>query len=94
MVLNERERWIHYFSVLTMFGMAEGLDRSLIMIIINKIRGQRCRKLTNEEVEEIIIDMKEEQLAGRAVMDEIIWNSESHGIRDGKGYWGGMDDYV
>jgi len=37
-----------------------------------KIRKERCRKLTDGDVEEIITDLHEEQQAGKIVMDEIL----------------------
>jgi len=37
-----------------------------------KIRKERCRKLTDEEVDKALTDMHEEQQAGKIVMDEIL----------------------
>jgi len=37
-----------------------------------KIRKERCRKLTDKDVDEALTDMHEEQQAGKIVMDEIL----------------------
>ena len=72
MALNDRERWIHYFSLLTIFGIIEKIPKEIIMGLGKKIRDERFRKLTDEQIDEILQEMQEEQQAGKIVMDEIL----------------------
>ena len=37
-----------------------------------KIRKERCRKITDKDVKEILGDLHEEQRAGKIAMDEIL----------------------
>ena len=72
MTLSERERYIHYLSVLSCFGIMEQIPREVIIRLAEDIRHERCRKLTDRETEEIINEIKIEQMAGKSAMDEIM----------------------
>ena len=45
-----------------------------IRLLQKEMRKNRCRKLTDEEVNELWEDMKEEVLNGRAVYEEMVAN--------------------
>ena len=72
MTLTEREKYIHYLSVLSCFGIMEHIPREVVVRLAEDIRNERCRRLTDKQVEEIIEEMKVEQMAGKTAMDEIM----------------------
>ena len=72
MTLTQRERYIHYLSVLSCFGIMEQIPKEVVVRLADDIRQERCRKLTDREVEDIINEMRAEQLAGKNAMDEIM----------------------
>ena len=72
MTLSERERYIHYLSVLSCFGLMEQIPREVGVRLAEDIRQERCRKLSDREIEDIISEMKVEQMAGKSAMDEIM----------------------
>ena len=70
MALNDREKFImHMTTVMTLSTMGDPID---IRLLQKEMRKNRCRKLTDEEVNELWEDMKEEKLNGRAVYEEMI----------------------
>jgi len=72
MALNEKERWIHYMSLLSIFGIIERIPKDIIMTLAMKIARERCRKLTQKDFNKILSEIHEEQQAGKVVMDEIL----------------------
>ena len=72
MTLSERERYIHYISVLSCFGIMEQIPREVILRLAEDIRKERCRKLSDIDVEDIIGEIKVEQIAGKTAMEEIM----------------------
>ena len=72
MALSERERWIHYFSVITTFGMLEDLPKEHIIRLAKEIKNERCRSLSDKDMMDIIKEMGDEQHAGKIAMDEIL----------------------
>ena len=72
MTLSERERYIHYLSVLSCFGIMEEIPRTVILNLAEDIRNERCRKLSDEDVVDIVEEMKSEQMAGKTAMEEIM----------------------
>tara|TARA_Y100000310_G_scaffold218078_1_gene219229 strand:- start:737 stop:1015 length:279 start_codon:yes stop_codon:yes gene_type:complete len=72
MALSDREKFImHMTTVMTLSTMGDPID---IRLLQKEMRKNRCRKLTDEEVNELWEDMKEEVLNGRAVYEEMIAN--------------------
>ena len=72
MALNDREKFImHMTTVMTLSTMGDPID---IRLLQKEMRKNRCRKLTDEEVNELWEDMKEEVLNGKAVYEEMIAN--------------------
>ena len=72
MALNDREKFImHMTTVMTLSTMGDPID---IRLLQKEMRKNRCRKLTDEEVNEFWEDMKEEVLNGRAVYEEMVAN--------------------
>ena len=75
MTLSERERYIHYLSVLSCFGIMEQIPKEVIVRLAEDIRHERCRKLTDRETEV-------EQMAGKSAMDEIMRKGFGHETRE------------
>ena len=70
MTLNDREKFImHMVTVMTLASIGDQID---IKLLQKEIRKGRVRKLTDEEVDILWEDMKEEILNGRAVYEEMI----------------------
>tara|TARA_B100000470_G_C19770438_1_gene382705 strand:+ start:511 stop:774 length:264 start_codon:yes stop_codon:yes gene_type:complete len=70
MTLNDREKFImHMVTVMTLASFGDDIDVKLLQ---KEIRKGRTRNLTDEEVDILWEDMKEEILNGRAVYEEMI----------------------
>tara|TARA_Y100001951_G_C11072523_1_gene146862 strand:- start:110 stop:379 length:270 start_codon:yes stop_codon:yes gene_type:complete len=70
MALNDREKFImHMVTIMTLASMGDPIDVKLLQ---KEIRKGRVRKLTDEEVDILWEDMKEEILNGRAVYEEMV----------------------
>jgi hypothetical protein len=50
----------------------EQIPKEVIMRLAEDIRKERCRKLSDKEVEDIVEEMKVEQIAGKTAMEEIM----------------------
>ena len=72
MPLSERERWIHYFSLISVFGFVEHIPRNELMQLAETIRQGRCRKLSREEADGIIKEIGDETLHGQIAMDDLL----------------------
>lgn len=72
MTLSDREKFImHMVTVMTLASLGDPID---IKLLQKELRKGRVRKLTDEDVNEIWEDMKEEVLNGRIVYEEMIAN--------------------
>ena len=60
---------MHMVTIMTLATMGDPID---IKLLQKEIRKGRVRKLTDEEVDILWEDMKEEILNGRAVYEEMI----------------------
>ena len=91
MTLSDRERFImHMATVMTISTIGDPID---IVGIQNQIRENRCRKLTDKQVNELFEDIKEEVLNGRAVYEEMISKlNPDHKLF--RGDMGDIDDLV
>ena len=70
MTLNDRERFImHMVTVMTLSSLGDPID---IKLLQTELRKGRARKLTDEDVNIIWKDMKEEVINGRAIYEEMI----------------------
>jgi hypothetical protein len=50
----------------------EQIPKEVIMRLAEDIRKERCRKLSDRDVEDIVEEMKVEQIAGKTAMEEIM----------------------
>ena len=60
---------MHMITVMTLATMGDPID---IYLVQKEIRKGRVRKLTDEEVDQLWEDIKEEVLNGRAVYEEMV----------------------
>jgi|TARA_R110002020_G_scaffold249930_1_gene463966 ribosomal protein S13 len=72
MSLSPREKWIHYFSLLTVFGFVEKIPKKEIMGLADVIRQERCRDISEEEAVEMMREIQEETMHGQIAMDELM----------------------
>ena len=70
MALSDREKFImHMVTVMTLASLGDPIDISSLQ---KELRKGRVRKLTDEDVNKIWEDMKEEVINGRAIYEEMI----------------------
>ena len=72
MTLTAREKWIHYFSIITIFGFVEHIPRDQLLKLAETIRQERCRPLSREEADSIIKEIGEETLHGQIAIDDML----------------------
>ena len=72
MTLTAREKWIHYFSIITIFGFVEHIPRDELLKLTDAIRQERCRHLSREEADSIIKEIGEETLHGQIAIDDML----------------------
>ena len=72
LALSDRERWIHYFSVISAFGSAERIPTHQLFKLAETIRQERCRHLSREEADSIIKEISEESIHGQIVLDDLL----------------------
>ena len=54
MTLTAKEKWVHYFSLISVFGFVEHIPRDELIELADRIRHERCRHLSREEADSII----------------------------------------
>jgi len=70
MSLSDREKFImHMVTVMTLSAMGDPID---IQLVQREMRKNRIRKLTDDEINSIWDDLKEEVLNGKAVYEEMM----------------------
>jgi len=70
MTLNDREKFImHMATVMTLASVGDTID---IREVQRHVRKGRCRNLTDEDVVNLLDDIKEEVLNGRAIYEEML----------------------
>ena len=72
MTLTTKEKWIHYFSLITVFGFVEHIPRDELLKLTDAIRQERCRHLSREEADSIIKEISEESIHGQIAIDDLI----------------------
>ena len=72
MTLTTKEKWIHYFSLITVFGFVEHIPRDQLLKLAETIRQERCRPLSREEADSIIKEISEESIHGQIVLNDLL----------------------
>ena len=72
MTLTAKEKWVHYFSLISAFGFIEHIPRDELIELADRIRHERCRHLSREEADSIIKEIGEESLHGQIVLNDLL----------------------
>ena len=72
MTLTERERFIHYYTALTVGGIIQHACPDCVGEMLAGVMNQRCKKLTETEANEVLADFRDEAVGGCNAMDDII----------------------
>ena len=71
MPLSDREKLINHIAVIETFGKYEGHPREELFALIEMFRKERCRKVSREETQEILNELKDESLAAHIMINEL-----------------------
>ena len=72
MTLTERERFIHYYTALTVGGIIQHACPDCVHEMLVGVLDKRCKKLTETEANEVLADFRDEAVGGCNIMDDII----------------------
>ena len=72
MSLTQRERFIHYYTALTVGGIVKHACPDCISEMLTGVLNKRCKKLTEIEASEVLADFRDEAVGGCNIMDDII----------------------
>ena len=72
MTLTERERFIHYYTALTVGGIIQHACPDCVHEMLTGVLNKRCKKLTETEANEVLADFRDETVGGCNIMGDII----------------------
>ena len=72
MTLTERERFIHYYTALTVGGIIQHACPDCVGEMLTGVLNKRCKKLTETEANEVLADFRDETVGGCNIMGDII----------------------
>ena len=77
-LLTDREKWlVHFCNIFTMSSMAEMPDRHhMVLHMMEMIRRERCRSLTDENIDKLLEEINEEMLGGKNMLKYFMGNNE------------------
>ena len=77
-MLTDREKWlVHFCSIFAMSSMTEMPDRDhMVVHMMEMIRRERCRSLTDENVDKLLGEVNEEMLGGKNMLKYLMENDE------------------
>ena len=78
MSLNERERMVHMCTAMCILGEIHGEPASLTKVKLAEMAKERCRKLTMQEIDEIMSEVDVDAIACHIVMDYLANEKQSH----------------
>ena len=78
-MLNDRERMILHFCCTTTIAKLTGISHRDVIVekIVDEIRENRCRSLTDGEIADLLEDISEEMEGGRNMFNYLI-DEEKH----------------
>ena len=83
MSLTPREKWVHMYTVISIVGRTRGDPSDVIHDIIESMRHERCRNLTNKQIRELVDELEEESLACGNAIDYIMDEMGAHACGGG-----------
>ena len=78
MSLNERERMVHMCTAMCILGEIHGEPASLTKVKLAEMAKERCRKLTMQEIDEIMSEVDVDAIACYTVMEYLANEKQSH----------------
>lgn len=78
MSLNERERMVHMCTAMGILGELHGEPASLTKEKLAEMAKERCRKLTMQDIDEIMSDVDVDAIACSTAMDYLANEKQSH----------------
>ena len=78
MSLNERERMVHMYTAMCILGEIHGEPASLTKVKLAEMAKERCRKLTMQEIDEIMSEVDVDAIACYTVMEYLANEKQSH----------------
>ena len=78
MSLNERERMVHMCTAMGILGELHGEPASLTKVKLAEMAKERCRKLTMQDIDEIMSEVDVDAIACHIVMDYLANEKQSH----------------
>ena len=78
-MLNDRERMILHFCCTTTIAKLTGIPHRGVIVekIVDEIRENRCRSLTDGEIADLLEDISEEMMGGKNMFNYLI-DEEKH----------------
>ena len=78
-MLNDRERMILHFCCTTTIAKLTGISHRDVIVekIVDEIRENRCRSLTDGEIADLLEDISEEMMGGKNMFNYLI-DEEKH----------------
>ena len=83
MPLTDRERWIHTYTVVTLLGEAYGEPEFVIDETIKAMKKERCRKLTDQQIDEISNELEVDAIACCDAIDDLMHRMECNAYGHG-----------
>jgi len=78
MSLNERERMVHMCTAMCILGELHGEPTSLTKEKLAEMAKERCRKLTMQDIDEIMNEIDVDAIACYTVMEYLANEKQSH----------------
>ena len=78
MSLNERERMVHMCTAMCILGEIHGEPASLTKVKLAEMAKERCRKLTMQDIDEIMSEVDVDAIACYTVMEYLANEKQSH----------------
>jgi len=81
-MLNDREKWLIHYCCMATIAKITGLPdaKEVVTHILQDVRKNRCRSLTDEDVISLLEDTNEEMVSGKNLfnylIDEIVRTTE------------------
>ena len=90
MTFTQRERFIHYYTALSIGGMVKHACPDCIGEMLAGVLDKRCKSLTQTEADQVLADFVDEAVGGCNIMGDIV--DELCSIDDDGSAWTQIED--
>ena len=90
MTFTQRERFIHYYTALSIGGMVKHACPDCIGEMLAGVLDKRCKSLTQTEADQVLADFVDETVGGCNMMGNIV--DELCSIDDDGSAWTQIED--